>query len=239
MLAVSAETNDLLKFNRNHIVRTFPSLKVTKHVSNVNYNPVSQWAVGCQLVSMNFQIADEHLLANDGRFRMNGSSGYVLKPRYLLEDNQPAEKPQQWKFEILSGRCLPKPESARRGLPVGLSSSSHVNPVARVSLYDGVTGKDSLKVLFTSKAADRNGLNPVWETGEDFEVSVKRPSIAVLLFTVWDKRGDGSLDFIAGAAMPVSCLREGYRIVSLFDSLHTKCGPYSFASLLARAHKLS
>jgi phosphatidylinositol phospholipase C delta len=240
MLDVSTQVNNLLKFSRNHIVRTFPSLKVTEHMSHVNINPVSQWAVGCQLVSMNFQSADENLLANDGRFRMNGSSGYVLKPRYLLKDNQPAEKPQHWKFEILSGRCLPKPESAgRRGLPVGLSSSSHVNPVVRVSLYDGVIGKDSLKVLFTSEAAERNGLNPVWETGQDFEVSVERPSIAVLLFTVWDKRGDGSLDFIAGAAMPVSCLREGYRTVSLFDSLHTKCGPYSFASLLARAHKLS
>jgi phosphatidylinositol phospholipase C delta len=240
ILDVSAQVNDLLKFSRNHIVRTFPSLKVTEHVSHVNYNPVSQWAVGCQLVSMNFQSADEHLLANDGRFRMNGSSGYVLKPRYLLQDNQPAEKPQHWKFEILNGRCLPKPESAgRRGLPVGLSPSSQVNPFVRVSLYDGVTGKDPLKVIFTSKVAERNGLNPVWDTGQDFEVSVERPSIAVLLFTVWDKRGDSSLDFIAGSAMPVSCLREGYRTVSLFDSLHTKCGPYSFASLLARAHKLS
>lgn len=240
MLDLDVQVNRLLKFSRNHIVRTFPSETATKHMRNVNHNPVSQWAAGCQLVSMNFHCADEHLLVNDGRFRMNGSSGYVLKPSFLLKDNQPDEKRQHWKFEILSGRCLPKGESAgRRVLPAGLSASSHVNPVVRVTLYDGVPGKDSSKVVFTSKPAERNGLNPVWETGKDFGILVERPSIAVLLFAVWDRRGDGFMDFIAGAAMPVCCLREGYRTVSLFDSLHTKCGPYSFASLLVRAQKLS
>ena len=239
MLDLDAQVSGLLKFSRSHMCRTFPSWKVTDRKTR-NYNPVAQWAVGCQLVSMNFHSSDEHLLVNDGKFRMNGSSGYVLKPSYLLKDGHPSERWQHWKFEILSGRCLPKPESAgRRGISVGLSSTSHVSPYVRVSLYDGVSGKDSSKVLYTTKPSHRNGINPVWHRDKDFDVAIERPSIAVLLFTVWDKRADGSSDFIAGAAVPASCIREGYRTVSLFDSLHTKCGPYSFASLFIRAQKLS
>ena len=238
MLSLDAQVNGMLKFTRNHMLRSFPSWKIAETTTHLNCNPVSQWAVGCQLVSMNFQVSDEHLLVNDGRFRMNGSSGYVLKPQYLLSDGLPSEKMQHWKLEILSGRCLPKPPG-RRGLPVGVISSSHVNPYVRAYLYDGVTSKNSAKLLVSTAPVERNGLNPVWDTGKEIEIEVERPSIAVLLFSVWDKRSDGSSEFIAGAALPVSCMREGYRSVSLYDSLHTKLGPYAFASLFVRAQKIS
>jgi phosphatidylinositol phospholipase C delta len=238
MFSLGSQVKGMLEFTRSHMLRTFPSWKVAETKTHLNCNPVAQWAVGCQLVSMNFQVSDEHLLVNDGRFRMNGSSGYVLKPQYLLKDGHPSEKWQHWKLEILSGRCLPKP-SGRRGLPVGLLSSSHVNPYVRVYLYDGVTGKNSAKLLLSTAPVERNGLNPVWDAGKEIEVAVERPSIAVILFSVWDKRSDGSSEFIAGAALPVSCMREGYRSVSLYDSLHTKLGPFSFASLFVRLQKLS
>ena len=135
-------------------------------------------------------------------------------------------------------RCLPK-ATGHRGISSSLLSSGHVNPYVRVYLYDGVTGKNCAKLLHSTAPVDRNGLNPVWDTDKEFEVAVERPSIAVILFAVWDKRSDGSSDFIAGAAVPVSCMREGYRSVSLYDSLHTKLGPFSFASLFVRAQKIS
>lgn len=238
LLNTDTHVNGMLQFTRNHILRSFPSWKLTDSATYLNCNPVAQWAVGCQLVSMDFQVSDEHLLVNDGRFRVNGSTGYVLKPQYLLKDGQPSEKWQHWKLQILSGRCLPKPRG-RRGLPVGIVSAGHVSPYVRVYLYDGVTGKNTAKLLHSTKPVDRNGLNPVWDNGKDFEVAVERPSIAILLFAVWDKLSDGTSDFIAGAAVPVSCMREGYRSVSLFDSLHTKLGPFSFASLFVRAQKIS
>jgi len=234
MLNLEAQVKGILRFTRNHLLRSFPSWKVADGTTHLNYNPVAQWAVGCQLVSMDFQVSDEHLLVNDGRFRMNGSSGYVLKPQYLLKDGNPSEKWQHWKLHVLSGRCLPKPTGRR-----GLLSSGHVNPYVRVYLYDGVTGKNSAKLLYSTASVDRNGLNPVWDTSKEFEVAVERPSIADVLFAAWDKRSDGSSDFIAGAAVPVSCMREGYRSVSLYDSLHTKLGPFSFASLFVRAQKIS
>jgi hypothetical protein len=237
MLDTGTQVNGMLKFTHDHMLRSFPSWNVTESTTHLNCNPVAQWAVGCQMVAMNFQVSDEHLLVNDGRFRMNGSSGYVLKPEYLMSDDPPSERGQHWKLQILSGRYLPKP-SGRRGLSVGMLSSGHVNPFVRVYLYDGITGKTSAKLLYTTHSVDRNGLNPVWDSEKEFEVEVERPSIAVLLFSVWDKRTDGSSDFIAGAAVPVCCMREGYRSVSLYDSLHTKIGPFSFASLFVRAQKI-
>jgi phosphatidylinositol phospholipase C delta len=238
MLNTDTYVNGMLQFTRSHMLRSFPSWKLTDSATYLNCNPVSQWAVGCQLVSMDFQVSDEHLLVNDGRFRVNGSTGYVLKPQYLLKDGHPSEKWQHWKLQILSGRCLPKPRG-HKGLPVGIVSAGHVNPYVRVYLYDGVTGKNTAKLLHSTEPVDRNGLNPVWDTAKEFEVAVERPSIAILLFAVWDKRSDGTSDFIAGAAVPVSCMREGYRSVSLYDSLHTKLGPFSFASLFVRAQKIS
>jgi len=155
MLGSETQIDGMLKFTRKHMLRSFPSWNLTDKVSYLNSNPVAQWAVGCQLVAMDFQVSDEHLLVNDGRFRMNGSCGYALKPQYLLKDGPPSERWQHWKLQILSGRCLPKP-TGRRGLPVGILSSGQVNPFVRVYLYDGVTGKNSAKLLHSTEPVDRS-----------------------------------------------------------------------------------
>ena len=42
----------------------------------------------------------------------------------------------------------------------------------------------------------------------------------------------GSEEFVAGASIPISCLRRGIRSVKLFDANNTRSGPFDFASLL-------
>ena len=39
-------------------------------------------------------------------------------------------------------------------------------------------------------------------------------------------------EFIASSSVPVSCIRQGYRSVKLFDEKNTRSGPFDFASLL-------
>ena len=234
----NAEINrdGFIKFTRTHLCRTFPSWKVTEKSSTLNFDPVTQHSLGCQIVSMNFHSSDERLLVNDGRFRANGSTGYVLKPSQLIMDECPQEREQQWKLSILSGSCLPKAESsmAKRSLSVNLSPAP-VIPFVRVTLFQG--DLDGPRIVHSTSPAKYIGLNPVWDNQEDtFDVTVLKPSVAVVLFSVWDAQ---SKDFIAGAAIPFLCFREGYRSIALFDSMHTRCGPYAFASLFVKAQKLS
>jgi myosin heavy subunit len=229
------ERDNFVAFTRNHLCRTFPSWRLVRERKEVNYDPTTAHALGCQLVSMNLHSSDEHLLVNDGRFRANGSCGYVLKPAELLEDVP--QRAQTWRFTVLCGSCLPKSEVAmtRKSIPVPVGGSIHpISPFVRVALYDGAIGEEV--ILHETKPVHKNGFSPVWNDEEDeFDFKVTNPSIAVLLFTVWD---DDTSDFVAGAAVPVDSIRQGYRSVSLFDSLHSRCGPYAYASIVVRAQQM-
>ena len=72
-------------YNVQHLTRTYPA---GLRVDSSNYNPILAWAVGCQLVALNFQTPDAPLVLNDGRFRENQQCGYVLKPSPSVLPNQ-------------------------------------------------------------------------------------------------------------------------------------------------------
>mmetsp|Transcript_27553 Transcript_27553/g.33457 ORF Transcript_27553/g.33457 Transcript_27553/m.33457 type:complete len:1478 (+) Transcript_27553:475-4908(+) len=226
-----SEWKQWMEFNKNHLTRTFPSGKVRRNLSN--YNPMIPWAMGCQLVSVNVQASSGMLLLVDGRFRENGSSGYVLKPERLKEggarvstfqEQIEREFPKQLQLRILGGHGLPKPEGVTKGVPA-------ISPRVKVVLYDGVPGEGS--VQYTTKTVNKNGLCPVWNEDEGAMFTVSSPSTAMVLFTVWDRDNELNKDFfIAASAIPFSCLRKGYRSVPLFDSNHTRSGAYGLAFLL-------
>jgi hypothetical protein len=219
--------NTTLAFTKKHFCRVFPSWKTLQNKSFTNYDPVFAWTMGCQIVSMNLQSTDESLLVADGRFRQNGSCGYVLKPAYMLDSSSKQEEGQRWKFSVLSGFKLPKP-SGRRKVSV-------VNPFVRVSLYEG--SSTAKRIMYNTKRVKHNGLNPIWKEDEVFDFTITNPSVAMLVFSVWDKTDDGKEDFIAASSLPVSCIREGYRSVALFDAKHTRSGPHAFSTLLIKASK--
>jgi hypothetical protein len=220
--------NTMHAFTRKHLCRVFPSWFVLQSKNFTNYDPVLAWTMGCQIVSMNLQSTDESLLVADGRFRQNGSCGYVLKPPHMLDSSSKKEESQHWKFNVLSGFKLLKPSGGRK-------QSSVVNPFIRLSLYEG--SSKAKRIMYNTKRVKQNGLNPIWKEDEVFEFTISNPSVAMLVFSVWDKTDDGTEDFIAAASLPVSCIREGYRSVALFDAKHTRSGPYAFSSLLIKAAK--
>jgi phosphatidylinositol phospholipase C gamma-1 len=102
-------------------------------------------------------------------------------------------------------------------------------------MYAGSTKET--RIMYKTKPAKPNGLNPVWESNESYVFNVSNPSTAIVTFSVWDKLDDRSEIFLAGAAYPVSCLREGYRSIALFNSAHARTGEYAYASLLVKASK--
>lgn len=215
-----------VEFNKTHFSRTFPE-SATR-----NYNPMLPWAMGCQFVSMNF-IRNKFMLLNDGRFRENGGQGYVLKPEYLCSSKKSAggnldcTHPRKLSIRILSGFCLPK--SAEK------KSSSSINPFVRVTLYDASPASLLPSPAFKTQVCEGNGLSPVWNTQEAASFSCLNPSVGMVLFAVYDHCDVTKTDlFIGASAMPVSCIREGYRCVSLFDSNNARSGAMKYASLFIK-----
>jgi Phosphatidylinositol-specific phospholipase C, X domain/Phosphatidylinositol-specific phospholipase C, Y domain/C2 domain len=217
------ERDHFVTYTRDHLCRVFPSWKVMPTQTFPNCDPVLAWSLGCQMVGMNFQSADENLLVADGRFRQNGSCGYVLKPRCLTETPAPVEHAQTWTFQVLGAYNLPK---------IGRKA---VCPRVRLSLYSGSTTET--RKMFKTPFTRMNGLNPSWggsSADHTFTFHVTHPSLAMLAFSVWDQLGDKAETFVAGAAFPASCLREGYRSVALFRIDHSRMGSMRYTSLLIR-----
>ena len=116
--------------------------------------------------------------------------------------------------------------------PPWKKSGVNINPYVKISVYD--YGRNSIH--HRTEVAKSNGLNPVWDD-KDFEFICYTPSMSMLLFTVWDKGETNNGGFIGASAMPISCIREGYRSVPLFDRNNTRSGPHAFSSLLVLAQK--
>ncbi|RKP39328.1 PLC-like phosphodiesterase, partial [Dimargaris cristalligena] len=67
----------LVRITSTNIIRTFP--KYTRVFSG-NYNPLSFWAVGSQMVALNYQSFDFHTQMNQALFHPGNRAGYLLKP---------------------------------------------------------------------------------------------------------------------------------------------------------------
>jgi len=219
------QCNEWMQYNQTHMSRVYPG---GIRLDSSNYNPVSAWSTGCQLVALNFQTCDAALRANDGRFRENGNCGYVLKPEELLNKdftlNNTFDAPVlRLIIRVLSGSCLPKPRGDRKG--------ECIDPYVQVTLNDLTeTNEMKIKTYYTT-SINSNGFFPIWNS-EEFRFSVLNQSVAILQFTVWDKDVGSKDDFIASSSIPISCLRKGYRSVRLYDKSNTRSGAFDFASLL-------
>ncbi|VEU35094.1 unnamed protein product [Pseudo-nitzschia multistriata] len=225
--------DNLKNFTSSHLCRTFRSWKDAEDSSQLNTDPLSQWSLGCQLVSLNFSTYDEHLQKADGRFRRNGSCGYTLKPEFLRSYDSIPERPESWKIHVLSGSYLPTPDSKQ----VGGNAMSYINPFVKINVYGGDLGQR--KGEHVTSTVMMNGLNPVFDDKMGFIFKATSPSLAILTFTVWDKAENGTEEFIGGSAMPLSCIREGYRSVPLFDKQNTRGGAFAYACLLVKAKRMT
>jgi len=244
-----------VEYNRRHITRIYPS---GSRVDSSNYSPLLPWTLGCQMVSLNFQTADSPLIVNDGFFQRNGGCGYILKPKSLRGKDLSTSAllpngPQTLRVRVVSGSCLPKPN--------GESDGEIIDPYVRVRLHDVVipdikkNGKGSnrflsssvyprgnhhcarqVTTLHTTRCVLDNGFSPVWRQNSWAEFRVHN-DMAVLQFCVRDK-DYGNDESVAEAAIPVSCLRSGYRCVRLFDKHNTRSGPFDMATLLIEVEYL-
>lgn len=211
------------EYNVHHMTRTYPA---GTRIDSSNYNPVVAWAMGCQLVALNFQTSDTPLLLNDGRFRQSAGCGYLLKPDCVLGKINPTKT--SITVKILSAHCIPKPK--------GASGGEVVDPYIKIELHDVAPSKDGKEGYcyqsFKSPTMDNNGFCPVWKD-VSFSFDVNNTEIAMLLFKIVDEDYDVD-DIICSSAIPVSCLRKGYRSVQLYDDHGNTSGPFECATLFVK-----
>jgi len=212
------------EYNRNHMTRTYPA---GTRLDSSNYNPLLAWAMGSQLVALNFQTPDGNLSLNDGLFRQARQCGYILKPASLMGGQKPEKK--SVKISVLGARCLPKPKGAKRG--------ELIDPYVQVDLHDvrvaDTETEVNVKKSFKTSTVDNNGFCPIWKDGTFAEFEIHNPDVAIIHFRVIDD-DLGVDDKISSSAIPFASLRKGYRCVQLYDENNTRTGPFESSTLFVK-----
>jgi hypothetical protein len=126
---------------------------------------------------------------------------------------------------VISGFFLPKPKNQLKG--------EIVDPFVKIEVItpgEELGGPSSSESFKTANVED-NGFNPVWYDLSKMSGTKPAPMFVCskmvqniepcfLVFTIRDK-DLGSDDFLACGVVPINCIKEGYRIINLYDHTGT------------------
>uniref|UniRef100_A0A3Q1G5W5 Phosphoinositide phospholipase C n=1 Tax=Acanthochromis polyacanthus TaxID=80966 RepID=A0A3Q1G5W5_9TELE len=201
--------NAYVHHNVEKLSRIYPAGKRT---DSSNYNPVPLWNAGCQIVALNFQTTCNDMDVNQGRFLVNGKSGYILKPAFMRDVTTEFDpitltrgdwlKHKTLHIMVISGQQLPK---------VNKKKSSIVDPLVKVEVH-GVPADVAEK---ETRPVDNNGFNPEWN--ENFQFDVYVPELALVRFVVEDHDSTSDNEFVGQYTIPFASLQLGYRHVPLLN----------------------
>ncbi|XP_057336190.1 1-phosphatidylinositol 4,5-bisphosphate phosphodiesterase gamma-1 [Microplitis mediator] len=203
-LICQSEHKFFVKYHQIQFSRVYPK---GQRIDSSNYNPISLWNSGCQMVALNYQTGDKSMQLNQAKFRENGYSGYILKPDFMFDDNYNAYDKKllkgiegfKIKLKIIGARHLNKS-----------GGKSIVSPYVEIEII-GADYDNGNKL--TTKTISDNGFNPIWN--ESCEFNIINTNFSFIRFLVQDEDVFGDCNFIGQATYPVKCLRTGYRSVPL------------------------
>ena len=207
-------TLKMLDHTENHLVRCYPS---GLRIDSSNYNPITMWLGGIQMVALNYQTSDVHMTLYNAFFSQNGKSGYILKPKVMGEQDHILYKrfnPFKKEIEGLHSTLI----------ELTVISGQYVcqhDFTASTMVEIEVLGIPKDCVKYKSKTHSKNSLNPIWD--DTFEIEIHMMDLAFLKFTVFDTATDLPA---SQRIIPIKQLRPGYRNLSL-NSLDDKPLPLS------------
>lgn len=128
---------------RGRLTRVYPH---ARRISSTNYEPLPFWLAGAQLVALNYQTLDRHVLVNEGLFaNENGRSGYVLKPAYVRAGGR--------FIQALRSRQLPSPRARDRSTP----SHENEDELQTLDKNENSPQTEDLRNLASSKSSSSVG----------------------------------------------------------------------------------
>ncbi|KAJ1652331.1 1-phosphatidylinositol 4,5-bisphosphate phosphodiesterase zeta-1 [Dispira simplex] len=99
------QPRELIQVTQQRLLRVFPKLT---RIMSTNYHPLGYWAVGCQMVALNYQSPDIPMEFNKVMFDSRGNLGYIRKPAYLRGSFTPAMfTKHSIRLQLLGGIHLP------------------------------------------------------------------------------------------------------------------------------------
>ncbi|KAL7386955.1 hypothetical protein ABVT39_016153 [Epinephelus coioides] len=201
--------NSYICHNVEKLSRIYPAGSRT---DSSNYDPVPLWNAGCQIVALNFQTTCKEMDINQGRFLVNGKSGYILKPAYMRDVNTEFDpitltrgewlKPKALHIMVISAQQLPK---------VNKKKSSIVDPLVKVQVFGVPADVAKRETIYV----ENNGFNPSWN--ENFQFDVYVPDLALVRFVVEDYDSTSDNEFVGQYTLPFNSLKMGYRHIPLLS----------------------
>lgn len=173
----------ILKHNRRGMMRIYPS--VVRFRSD-NYNPITFWELGCQMVATNWQIWDSGQEISEAFFESIGSgigyTGYRLKPKTLrkleMTNNDTLkydkekiklqnlnslifDREHEFSISIISGQQLPRPKD------LVTPNSNGYTPWVELEVYN--VKPTHAEILHMNKTGKASTIDTVEEEMEDIE----------------------------------------------------------------------
>ncbi|XP_053293140.1 1-phosphatidylinositol 4,5-bisphosphate phosphodiesterase delta-1b isoform X1 [Pleuronectes platessa] len=209
MKLAEESANAYIRHNEDKLSRIYPAGSRT---NSSNYNPVPLWNAGCQIVALNFQTTCRDMDLNQGRFLVNGKSGYILKPDYMRDKATGFDPNTLTRGAWLKHKTLHVMVISAQQLPkLSKKKSSIVDPLVKVEVY-GVPEDVAVK---ETNPVENNGFNPSWN--ESFEFEVYMPDLALVRFVVEDHDSASDNEFVGQYTLPFNSLKMGYRHVPLLS----------------------
>lgn len=202
---------EVVKFTQRNILRVYPA---GSRVDSSNYNPIIAWNHGAQMVAQNMQGCSKELWQAHGKFRGNGGCGYILKPKFLLENSPTGEVFNPLKFR--------QPEikfKVKVMMTLGWDkafSKHHFDLFSPPDFFTRVlvSGVPSDVQKWKTSVVD-DTWSPHWN--EEHVFTLKVPELALLRLEVRDRDEESKDEFEGQTCLPIHEIRDGYRCVQLYD----------------------
>ncbi|PAV69503.1 hypothetical protein WR25_11987 isoform F [Diploscapter pachys] len=236
------KANHLLKITTRRIVRVYPK---NFRICSDNYFPMNHWAMGVQMVALNYQTPGIEMLLNQAMFERNDSCGYVLKPECMRNPWElidihsstpqvPNRSSVVLKIKILSGHFyshIVKPSALQRCSCPLLARQQNADPITTyvtVQVFD-LPEYEKSKCYRTKESTEEATVTKYSHKSSSkiflFE-KIVLSELAYVHFCVWQRAGCHSVP-IAHKLIPVEKLNNGYRNITLRNVNNQCIGPAS------------
>lgn len=229
----------LEKHNLRYLMRVYPS---GWRVTSRNFDPLTFWRRGVQMVALNWQTYDTGVQLNDAMFAsVSDRVGYVLKPSELrsnrltldslYHDNAAAKlarKLVSFSVEIISAQQLPRVGKDRDCLDSYVEIevfSADDKARGLVTANGGIdkSGSGGMSGLGApqrrrTKTVKGNLFAPTWNERLTFSVETRFESLVFLRFVVYNDDGNGDRTLKASYCLKLVNAAQGFRHLPLYDT---------------------